>query len=115
VEVPGEAVAVAESVGSIAQASARSLEAEASGDREVTLDAAEDLLVEGKVREACALGEQWAELRGALPDAYKFLGRCYMRLGRPSKARANYRKYLERAGDAPDASFVRAIVGTAKQ
>jgi tRNA A-37 threonylcarbamoyl transferase component Bud32 len=98
--------------GSIESAAQPAVEPGATGDREARLDAAEDLLAEGKIREACALGERSAELRAALPDAYRFLGRCYMRLGRPSKARANYRKYLERAGAAADASFVRAIVGS---
>jgi tRNA A-37 threonylcarbamoyl transferase component Bud32 len=115
VVVPAPPVAKAESAGPIEPASQRTETSDAAGDAEARLDEAEDLLAEGKIREACALAERSAELRPALPDAYRFLGRCYMRLGRPSKARANYRKYLERAGSAADASFVRAIVGTETQ
>ncbi len=76
------------------------------------LDRAEDLLAEGKIEEACATGEEAAARAAAPPAVFRFLGRCYMRLGRAGKARANYRRYLETAGTAADASFVRAIVGS---
>ena len=82
----------------------------ADGDAAALLEHAESLLAEGKIEEACTAGEQSAARTTVPPAIYRFLGRCYMRLGRPGKARANYRRYLEKAGDAPDASFVRAIV-----
>jgi tRNA A-37 threonylcarbamoyl transferase component Bud32 len=79
---------------------------------EMTSATPEDLLADGKIKEACAAGEQAALQPSARPEIYKFLGRCYMRLGLPAKARANYQIYLERAGAVPDASFVRAILGS---
>jgi tRNA A-37 threonylcarbamoyl transferase component Bud32 len=81
---------------------------------EALLVEAENLLAEGKLGEACAAGERSAQLRAG-SDAHRFLGRCYMRLGHPARARVNYRKYLEGAESAPDASFVRAMLGTQKE
>jgi serine/threonine-protein kinase len=74
------------------------------------LDAAEALLGDGRVAQACAAGEK---ARAAAPTAaavYKFLGRCYMRADQTTRATENYRRYLELAPDAPDARFVRFIV-----
>ena len=41
---------------------------------------------------------------------YKFLGKCYMRAGKPKPASDNYRRYLELSPDAPDADFIRSYV-----
>jgi cytochrome c-type biogenesis protein CcmH/NrfG len=73
---------------------------------------AEHLLDTGALADACALGERsLREHPGA--RALQFLGRCYMRLGEPERARRYYREYLRVAPTAPDAAFVRAIVGEA--
>jgi Flp pilus assembly protein TadD len=71
---------------------------------------AEDLLAEGEVARACALGEVAVARSPRLAAARGFLGRCYMREGQTDRARASYRAYLELAPDAPDAPFVRTIV-----
>ena len=57
------------------------------------------------------MGEQAVRQAPELAAARAFLGRCYMRLGRTSDARAHYARYLALTPDAPDAPFVRAIVG----
>ena len=75
-----------------------------------TFRAAESRLDEGRISEACALGQVAAEQAPRLPAVWEFLGRCYMRLPDPERARAAYRKYLELAPDAPRASLIRAMV-----
>jgi len=77
---------------------------------ETMIERAEDLLAEGKVAQACALGEAAAARGPRLPSARGFLGRCYTRTGQLDKARDNYRTYLELVPTAPDAPFVRAII-----
>jgi Flp pilus assembly protein TadD len=71
---------------------------------------AEDLLRSGRISEACAVGEAVVARSPDAGAAWRFLGRCYMRLSQPGKARACYRRYLAVAPSAPDASFVRAII-----
>jgi Flp pilus assembly protein TadD len=74
-----------------------------------------DRLDEGRVGEACALGDVAAGQAPRSPAAWEFLGRCYMRLPDPERARAAYRKYLELAPDAPRASLIRAMVERDRQ
>jgi serine/threonine protein kinase len=70
---------------------------------------AERLLAQGEVAAACDQGEE--QLRaGPSAAVYKFLGKCYMRLGKPDQAKAHYRRYLELSPDASDAAFIRSIV-----
>jgi eukaryotic-like serine/threonine-protein kinase len=75
------------------------------------IEDAEDLLARGDIGRACGLGELAAQQAPDLAAARAFLGRCYMRLGRLAEARANYRRYLTLLPSAPDAPFVRAIIG----
>jgi regulator of sirC expression with transglutaminase-like and TPR domain len=71
-------------------------------------------MVAGDVAHACHAGEQAAALAPALPAPHLFLGKCFVRLGDPDRAATHYRRYLELAPDAPDAIFVRAILGKAR-
>jgi Flp pilus assembly protein TadD len=75
-----------------------------------TLRGAEDRLGKGSIGEACALGQVAAGQAPRLPAVWEFLGRCYMRLPDPERARSAYRKYLELAPDAPRASLIRVMV-----
>ncbi len=75
---------------------------------------AEERLGAGQIAEACALGQAAA---GAHPDwapAWQFLGRCRMRRGEREAAGTAFRRYLELAPEAPDASFIRAILEEAR-
>jgi hypothetical protein len=78
------------------------------------LEDAERLLAAGEVAPACAVAESLARSRSAASISL-FLGRCYMRLGDVTRARARYREYLQLAPDGRDAVFVRAIVGEASR
>lgn len=78
-------------------------------DSAALIDAAEDLLTQGKIAQACEAGERAAQ-SATSAAAQAFLGRCYMRLGNPQRARQSYAKYLELAPEAANAEFVRAIV-----
>ena len=71
---------------------------------------AERLLGQGDIAGACEKGEDQLRVTPTAAPVYKFLGKCYMRAGQPSKAMANYRRYLELAPNASDAAFVRSIV-----
>ncbi|HEY0707230.1 MAG TPA: hypothetical protein VGG33_10545, partial [Polyangia bacterium] len=71
---------------------------------------AERLLGQGDVVAACEKGEEQRNATPALAQVYKFLGKCFMRAGKPDKAMSNYRRYLELAPEAPDAAFIRSIV-----
>jgi hypothetical protein len=73
------------------------------------LSEVERLVSDGNVERACSIVEATIGA-GEVPSLQRFLGRCYMRLGLVTKARASYRRYLELAPDAPDAAFVRGIV-----
>lgn len=73
---------------------------------------AERLLASGELASACALAERVGHARPS-PKVSLFLGRCYMRLGDSTRARAHYRDYLQADPDGRDAVFVRAIVGDA--
>jgi serine/threonine-protein kinase len=86
------------------------LAASAPEDAAALVERAEGLLVAGEGAAACALGEQAALNAPAAPVVHRFLGKCYMRLSNPQKARRHYGRYLELAPDAPDGVFVRAIV-----
>ena len=74
------------------------------------LQRARDLLAQGQVTSACAVGQIAASRKPNDPAAWEFLGRCYMRLGQPKQARAYYRRYLDLAPNSSNAVFVRAIV-----
>ena len=71
---------------------------------------ANDALAQGKLAEACALGEKASAMPGASPGVLKFLGQCFMRLGDREKAVAYYRRYLEVSPSGPDAVFVREMI-----
>jgi tRNA A-37 threonylcarbamoyl transferase component Bud32 len=74
------------------------------------LQDAHQRMLEGSVAQACALGERAAVEMPAAAEAQLFLGKCYIRLGKPELARGHYRKYLELAPDAADRIFVRGIL-----
>jgi serine/threonine-protein kinase len=76
----------------------------------VTLAAAEERLGAGRIAEACALGQAVADAHPESPTAWRFLGRCRMRLGQRGQAAAAFRRYLELAPAGDDAPFVRAIL-----
>ena len=72
---------------------------------------ADRLMESGATARACAAGEDIARAAPGDPAARGFLGRCYMRLGQLARARLSYDAYLDLAPGAPDAAYVRAIVG----
>jgi len=74
------------------------------------LGEAERLLAEGRAKEACLRGEQLLAAAPDTADVLRFLGRCYMRTRRRGAALASYRRYLDLAPDAPDATLIRSIV-----
>jgi serine/threonine-protein kinase len=74
------------------------------------LSKAEDALGRGRLEDARVLGLAAAEREPVRPDVWEFLGRCYMRLGRPAEARAFYARHLALAPDGPRATAIRAIV-----
>jgi serine/threonine protein kinase len=82
----------------------------AAPTRSVLMERAERLLVDGDVASACQTASQAAALAPQDPGVHLFLGRCFMRLLNPARARDHYRRYLELAPDATDAFFVRAIL-----
>jgi Tfp pilus assembly protein PilF len=71
---------------------------------------ANEALEQGKVTEACALGEQALASSGASPGVYKFLGQCFMRLGERERAVAYYQRYLEMSPTSSDAVFIREMI-----
>ena len=81
----------------------------ARGPREVVAEA-EKLLAQGEVSDACRRGEDVKKTSSRLAAVYKFLGKCYMRAGKPALAKDNYRRYLELEPNAPDAVFIESIV-----
>jgi Flp pilus assembly protein TadD len=85
--------------------------AQAVAPQRSLIEQAEDLLAGGDIARACDVGERAVRQAPELGAARAFLGRCYMRLGRTSEARAHYARYLALTPNAPDAPFVRAIVG----
>jgi cytochrome c-type biogenesis protein CcmH/NrfG len=86
-------------------------EARAKGGSSASrLAQANDALVEGRVSEACALGESAAAQTPQSPTVWKFLGRCFMRLGERERGMASYRRYLELSPSSPDAVFVREML-----
>ena len=76
--------------------------------------AAEERLGAGEIAEACALGQSAAEAHPESAQAWQFLGRCSMRRGEREAAATAFRRYLELAPMAPDASFIRAILEEAR-
>jgi eukaryotic-like serine/threonine-protein kinase len=77
---------------------------------EAALSRAEAALEEGRLEDACELGLAVAGSQPHTAAPWEFLGRCYMRLGRPGEARAFYRTYLSRAPADADTAFIRAIL-----
>jgi serine/threonine protein kinase len=75
-----------------------------------TMKEAERLLGQGEVIPACRRGEEVRRMNPKSAVVYKFLGKCYMRAGKPKPASDNYRRYLELSPDAPDAAFIRSYV-----
>jgi serine/threonine-protein kinase len=71
---------------------------------------AERLLAQGDVADACRRGEDARRATPSNAAAYKFLGKCYMRDGRFAQAKDNYRRYLELAPNAPDATFIKSML-----
>ena len=74
------------------------------------LDDAESALRDGRISEACALGQTAAAGSPTSPSVWKFLGRCSMRLGDRQRAVGYYRRYLELAPESPDAVFIRKMI-----
>jgi len=72
--------------------------------------AAEQRLGAGQIAEACVLGQAAAEAHPDSAQAWQFLGRCRMRRGEREAAATAFLRYLELAPNAPDASFIRAIL-----
>jgi cytochrome c-type biogenesis protein CcmH/NrfG len=83
---------------------------EQAPDASASLRAAEEKLAAGDIAEACGLGQAAAKQAPGDAATWEFLGRCYMRLPDPRRARAYYREYLSRAPEGPKAAFIRAIV-----
>jgi tRNA A-37 threonylcarbamoyl transferase component Bud32 len=79
------------------------------------VDIGEELLADGRIAEACAVGQRAVAQNEASANAQAFLGRCYMRLGSPRRARESYARYLELEPSAPNAEFVRAIIRAERQ
>jgi tRNA A-37 threonylcarbamoyl transferase component Bud32 len=78
------------------------------------LDQANSRMLEGDLARACELGELAARRMQSSADAERFLGQCYVRLGRGDVARRHYRRYLQLAPDAPDVVFIRGILDGAR-
>jgi serine/threonine-protein kinase len=74
------------------------------------LEQASLALAEGRIAEACALGQTAAAGAPGSPAVWKFLGQCYMRLGERDQAVVYYRRYLELAPESSDALFVRQMI-----
>jgi serine/threonine protein kinase len=74
------------------------------------LEQASTALMQGRIDEACALGQTAAAGTPGSPAVWKFLGQCYMRLGERERAVVYYRRYLELAPDSSDALFVRQMI-----
>lgn len=79
------------------------------GPRDIVQEG-ERLLGQGSVNQACLRGEEARKLFPKFAPTYKFLGKCYMREGRPADAKDAYRKYLELSPSAPDAAFIEEII-----
>ncbi len=65
---------------------------------------------QGEVQAACKKAEESQRMHPKSPAPYKFLGKCYMRAGDPTRAKQNYIRYLELYPDAPDRAFIQSIV-----
>lgn len=85
-------------------------EGDRSTDRQ--LAEAEALLGSGHIAEACARAHIAAERDPRSFAAWEFLGRCYMRVPDPERARTYYRKSLEVAPDNRRAALIRALLET---
>jgi len=82
-----------------------------SGDSsEDMLRSAEERLGAGQIVEACGLAQSAVEANPKSSAGWQFLGRCRMRRGERAAALAAFRRYLELAPEAPDATYVRAIL-----
>lgn len=77
---------------------------------EEMLRAAEERLGAGAIAEACALGQAATEAHPDSAQSWQFLGRCRMRRGEREPAASAFERYLQLAPNAPDASFIRAIL-----
>jgi Flp pilus assembly protein TadD len=82
----------------------------ATAEADVALEKAEATLAEGRVVDACGLGQRALAHAPRVAASWLFLGQCYMRLGQSERARSYYRGYLDIAPNAPNAPFVRTIV-----
>jgi serine/threonine-protein kinase len=78
------------------------------------LQHAKQLLETGATAEACALGKKATTMHPESPAAWKFLGRCSMRLGDRTQGTAAYEKYLELRPNGPDAEFIRQMLHPSK-
>jgi serine/threonine-protein kinase len=74
------------------------------------LEQASAALTQGRIAEACALGQTAAAGAPGSPAVWKFLGQCYMRLGEREQAVVYYRRYLELSPESSDALFVRQMI-----
>ncbi|HEX6277259.1 MAG TPA: tetratricopeptide repeat protein, partial [Polyangiaceae bacterium] len=67
-------------------------------------------LAQGRVTEACLLGEEAAARSPNSASVWKFLGQCSMRLGERERGVAYYQRYLLLSPEGPDAVFVREMI-----
>jgi two-component SAPR family response regulator len=77
---------------------------------QVSLRQASEALANGRIAEACALGEKVSKSHGVSPVAFKFLGQCFMRMGDRERGIVAYQRYLALAPASPDAVFVREMI-----
>ena len=75
-----------------------------------TIAEGEKLLAQGDAAQACRKGEDAKRAAPKAAPVYKFLGKCYMRAGRVTQAKENYRRYLEIEPNAPDAVFIESMI-----
>ena len=108
----GRALAQAATTGAAATAGAAGAptDGRAASTPKAEVAEAEALLGQGEVAAACQRGEAIRAAAPALPEIYRFLGKCYMRSGNSGRAKDNYRRYLQLDPDGPDALFIESIV-----
>jgi Flp pilus assembly protein TadD len=74
------------------------------------LEHGEQLIRDRDTEGACSLGERARSADPRLAAAHRFLGKCYLRLGRVEEARRSYRRYLDLNPRAEDAPFIEGIL-----
>jgi serine/threonine protein kinase len=72
--------------------------------------AGKELMVRNKLKKAIKAFDKAIRKYPGYASAYKALGTCHMQLGNIRQAKKNYRKYLEKAPDAPDAADIKELI-----